>query len=169
VQASPLGKVLGQATGAAIDRAGRVAVQPDLTLPGHPEIFVIGDLAVFTHQTGKPLPGVAPVAMQQGRYVADLIERRLRGQSLPPFRYKDRGNMATIGRAAAVADLGWVRFGGFFAWLLWLFIHLMNLVQFDNRLLVFMQWAWSYVTRNRSARLITGEHPLPPAKDGRPA
>jgi NADH dehydrogenase len=161
VQASSLGRVLAQATGAALDRAGRVAVQPDLTLPGHPEIFVIGDLALFTHQTGKPLPGVAPVAMQQGRYVADLIERRLRGQAVGPFRYRDKGNLATIGRSAAVADLGWLRIAGFFAWLLWLFVHLMYLAQFQNRLLVLMQWGWNYFTRNRAARLITGEQRLP--------
>jgi NADH dehydrogenase len=161
VRASALGKVLAEATGAALDRAGRVAVQPDLTLPGHPEIFVIGDLALCTHQTGKPLPGVAPVAMQQGRYVAGLIERRLSGKSAPPFCYRDKGSLATIGRAAAVADFGWLRLSGFPAWMLWLFVHLMYLVQFGNRLLVLMQWAWSYFTRNRSARLITGEHRLP--------
>jgi NADH dehydrogenase len=136
-------------------------VEPDLTIRGHPEILVIGDLAHYSHQTGRPLPGVAPVAMQQGRYVADLIVRRLRGQTLPPFHYKDHGSMATIGRAAAVADLGWIRISGFLAWLAWLFVHLMYLIQFGNRLLVLMQWAGNYVTRNRSARLITGENPLP--------
>lgn len=161
VEASPLGRILAKATGAALDRAGRITVQPDLTLPGHPEIFVIGDLAHCSDPTGRPLPGVAPVAMQQGRYVADLIQRRLRGETLPPFQYKDRGSMATIGRAAAVVDLGWLRFSGFFAWLTWLFVHLMYLIQFGNRLLVLMQWAGNYVTRNRSARLITGENPLP--------
>ncbi len=161
VEASPLGRVLAKATGAPLDRAGRIVVQPDLTLPGHAEIFVLGDLANFSHQTGQPLPGVAPVAMQQGQYVANLIQRRLRGETLPPFHYKDRGNMATIGGAAAVVDLGWVRFSGFFAWLAWLFVHLMNLVQFGNRILVLMQWAGNYFSRNRSARLITGENPLP--------
>jgi NADH dehydrogenase len=161
VEASPLGRLLAKASGAPVDRAGRIVVQPDLTLPGHPQIFVIGDLANYSHQTGKPLPGVAPVAMQQGRYVADLIQRRLRGETLPPFHYKDRGNMATIGRAAAVVDLGWVRFSGFFAWLTWLFVHLMNLVQFGNRVLVLLQWAGNYFSRNRPARLITGENPLP--------
>lgn len=161
VQASPLGKVLAAATGAALDRAGRVSVAPDLSLPGHPEILVIGDLAGYSHQTGKPLPGVAPVAMQQGNYVARLIRNRLRGRPMPPFHYRDRGNMATIGRAAAVADLGWLRFSGLFAWLTWLFVHLMFLVQFDNRLLVLFQWAWNYFTHNRSARLITGGSPFP--------
>ena len=161
VEASPLGRILAQAGGAALDRAGRVAVQPDLTLANHPEIFVIGDLANFSHQTGKPLPGVAPVAMQQGRYVADLIQRRLRGETSPAFHYKDRGSMATIGRAAAVVDLGWINFAGFFAWLVWLFVHLMYLIQFSNRLLVLIQWAANYFTRNRSARLITGPNRLP--------
>jgi NADH dehydrogenase len=157
VQASPLGRQLAEATGATLDKAGRVMVEPDLSLPGHPEIFVIGDLAHYAHQTGKPLPGVAPTAMQQGRYVANLLRSRLRGKNLRPFRYKDYGSMATIGRAAAVADLGWLRFSGFFAWLAWLFVHLINLIRFENRLLVLMQWAVNYFTRNRSARLITGE------------
>jgi NADH dehydrogenase len=162
VQASPLGQALAAATGAALDRAGRVVVEPDLSLPGHPEIFVVGDLAHYKHQAGRPLPGVAPVAMQQGRYVANLIQRRLRGDTLPPFRYKDRGSLATIGRSAAVADLGWVRFSGFFAWTLWLFIHILYLIQFQNRLLVLVQWSWNYLLRNRAARLITGESLLPP-------
>ncbi len=130
-------------------------------MPGHPEVFVIGDLANFPHQGGKPLPGVAPVAMQQGQYVARLIEARLRGQTLPPFRYRDYGNMATIGRNAAVADFGWLRLSGYPAWLAWLFIHILKLIEFENRILVLFQWAWNYLTRNRSARLITGPSPLP--------
>src|SRR5262249_3800357 len=117
VQASPLGKALHAAPGGELDRAGRVHGQPDLTGPGHPEISGIGDLAHCRGPDGKPLPGVAPVAMQQGRYAARLIQARLRGEQLPPFHYRDRGTMATIGRAAAVADLGWVRFAGLFAWL----------------------------------------------------
>ncbi|MGE0682069.1 MAG: NAD(P)/FAD-dependent oxidoreductase [Candidatus Binatia bacterium] len=161
VQASPLGRILATATGAELDRAGRVIVEPDLSLPGHSEIFVLGDLAHCRNLQGQPLPGVAPVAMQQGQYVAQLLQRRLQGQSLPPFRYKDRGNMAIIGRAQAVADFGWVQFSGLFAWLAWLFVHLINLVEFENRLLVAIQWAWNYLTRNRSARLITGEHEPP--------
>jgi NADH dehydrogenase len=161
VQASPLGAILARATGAALDRAGRITVQLDLSLLGHPEIFVIGDLANFPHQGGKPLPGVAPVAMQQGQYVARLIEARLRGQTLPPFRYRDYGNMATIGRNAAVADFGWLRLSGYLAWLAWLFIHILKLIEFENRILVLFQWAWNYLTRNRSARLITGPSPLP--------
>jgi len=161
VQASPLGRVLASATGVEVDQAGRVMVSPDLSLPGHPEIFVIGDLAHFSHQTGMPLPGVAPVAMQQGRYVADLLQSKLRGNTAPPFHYTDRGSMATIGRGAAVADLGRLHLSGFFAWLTWLFIHLLNLVQFDSRILVLTQWGWKYLTRNRAARLITGKSPLP--------
>lgn len=156
VEASPLAKVLAQASGAELDRAGRITVQPDLTLPGHPEVFVIGDMANYPYQGGKPLPGLAPVAMQQGNYVADLIQRRLRGVPAIPFHYRDRGTMATIGRAAAVADLGWIAYSGLLAWLTWLFIHLLYLVAFQNRILVLFQWAWNYFTRNRSARLITG-------------
>jgi NADH:ubiquinone reductase (H+-translocating) len=158
VQGSPLGKILAGATGAELDRGGRVLVQPDLSLPGRPEVFVIGDLANYPHQTGKPLPGLAQVAMQQGNYVADVIRRRLENKpSARPFRYKDYGNMAEIGRAAAVADLGWLHLSGYVAWLVWLFIHLIYLIQFDNRVLVLFQWAYNYFTRNRSARLITGE------------
>jgi NADH dehydrogenase len=168
VDASPLAKVLAKATGAALDRAGRVAVQPDLTLPGHPEIFVLGDMANFSHQGGKPLPGVAPVAMQEARYVALLIQKRLRGETLPPFQYHDPGSMATIGRAAAVAQLGRWHFSGYLAWLMWLFIHIINLIQFENRVQVLLQWAWAYATRNRAARLITGESPLPRVKAGEP-
>jgi NADH dehydrogenase len=157
VEASPLGRVLAQKTGAEVDRAGRVVVEPDLSVRNHPEVFVIGDLATCRGRDGKPLPGVAPVAMQQGHYVARLIESRLRGRTLPPFRYHDRGNMATIGRGAAVADLHWMWLSGSLAWWAWLLIHLMNIVQFHNRLLVLVQWAWSYITRNRAARLITGK------------
>ena len=157
VQASPLGKLLAQATGASLDRAGRITVERDLTLPNHPEIFVIGDLAIFPYQTGKPLPGVAQVAIQQGKYVANVIAARVRGEtSTKPFHYTDLGNMATISRSAAVADLGRIKLSGFIGWTAWLFIHLMNLVEFENRVLVLFQWAWMYFTRNRAARLITG-------------
>ena len=159
VQASPLGRVLFERAGAKLDRLGRVVVEPDLTVAGHSEILVIGDLANFSHQTGKPLPGVAPVAMQQGRYAADSVKRRLRGQAVEPFHYWDKGSLATIGRAAAVADFGRIHIAGYLAWLTWLFVHLMYLVEFDNRLLVFIQWAYNYFTRNRGARLITGGKP----------
>jgi NADH dehydrogenase len=158
VQASPLGRILAQKTGVELDRAGRVMVEQDLSVRGRPEVLVIGDLAHVRGPEGKPVPGVAPAAIQQGRYVAEVIQTRLAGKPAPrPFRYKDYGNLATIGRAAAVADLGWIQFSGYFAWLAWLFIHLIKLVQFENRVLVLLQWAWNYFTRNRSARLITGE------------
>ncbi len=165
VSASPLGRLLSEATGAALDRTGRIIVEPDLTLPSHPEMFVIGDLAHFSHQTGQSLPGVAPVAMQQGHYVAAAVQRRLRNRRLSPFRYKDHGSMATIGRASAVADLGWMHLSGLTAWFAWLFIHLLGLVVFQNRVLVSIQWAWNYFTYNRAARLITREAPLPARRD----
>jgi len=161
VQASPLGRLLADKAGAQADKEGRIVVQPDLTIPGHPELFVLGDVAHFEHQGGKPLPGVAPVAMQQGSYAADLIACRLRGEALRPFHYKDKGQLAVIGRNAAVADLGWLRLSGFPAWLLWIFVHLLFLVQFQNRILVLLQWAWSYFSRNRSALLIPEEPPKP--------
>ena len=162
VQASPLARRLAAAAsvphGGAVelDRAGRLVVEPDLTLPGHPEVFVIGDMAHCRGPAGQPLPGIAPVAIQQGQYVGRQILRQLRGQDAGPFRYRSLGVLATIGRFAAVADFGRLRFGGFVAWLLWLFVHLMKLVSFHNRLLVFIQWGWNFVTFNRAARLITG-------------
>lgn len=161
MKASPLGQILAERTGAALDRAGRVMVEPDLTLAHRPDIFVIGDLANYSHQGEKPLPGVAQVAMQQGQYVANLIQRRLKGESLPPFHYQDRGSLAVIGRNAAVADLGFLKFGGFLAWLIWIFIHIAYLIEFDHRVLVMFQWAWNYFTRRRGARLITGRDPFP--------
>ncbi len=156
VQASRLGQVIARETGAKLDDAGRVFVATDLTVAGHPEIFVIGDMANFSHRTGVALPGVCPVAMQQGRYVARGIVRRLAGRELAPFKYLDRGSLATIGRSAAVADFGMLRFAGFPAWLLWLFVHILFLIEFENRVLVATQWAWNYFTRNRGARLIVG-------------
>ncbi|MCS6813954.1 MAG: NAD(P)/FAD-dependent oxidoreductase [Cyanobacteria bacterium] len=161
VKASSLGRVLAQRTGVELDRAGRVIVNPDLSVPNYPDIFVIGDLAHYAHQTGKPLPGVAPVAMQQGEYVAKLINRRLVGDTLPPFKYRDLGNLAVIGRNKAVVDLGFVKFSGPLAWLAWVFVHIYFLIEFDNKLIVMTQWAWNYFTRNTGARLITGEGTLP--------
>jgi NADH dehydrogenase len=161
VRASGLGDILARRAGAELDRAGRVLVAPDLSLPGYPEIFVIGDLAHFAHQSGEPLPGVAQVAMQQGEYVARLLGARLDEGTLPPFAYKDKGQLAVIGRNAAVAEMGRWRLSGFTAWLVWVFIHIYYLIGYDNKLLVLIQWAWNYVTRKRGARLITGEEPVP--------
>ena len=156
VQPSAFGRVLAESAGAKLDRQGRVMVAPDLSIPGHPEIFVIGDLA-FLEQDGKPLPGVAPVAMQQGRYVAAVIRAQSQGRTIPPFRYRNRGSLAVIGRAAGVADFGRLHFHGWPAWLLWLFVHLMYLAQFRNRVLVFIRWGFQYLSFDRGARLITGD------------
>jgi NADH dehydrogenase len=157
VKASPLGEVLARRAGAEQDQSGRVIVQPDLTLPGHPEIFVIGDLAHYTHQTGEPLPGVAQVAMQMGDYAADVLRRRRFGKQIRPFRYQDKGLLAVIGRNRAVADIGKLHFAGFTAWLIWVFVHIHFLIEFDNKLKVMTQWGWNYLTRRQGARLITGE------------
>jgi len=167
VAASPLGKKLGT----PVDRAGRVPVQADLSLPGRPEVFVIGDLAAAKDEQGALLPGVAPVAIQQGKFVGQLIGQEIERSSThptstdfgarPTFRYWDKGSLATIGRAAAVAQFGTIHISGFVAWLSWLFVHILFLIGFRNRLLVFIQWAWSYVTYERGARLITGSTYLP--------
>jgi len=155
VAASPLGRLLAEKTGALVDRMGRVMVNPDLSLLGHPEIFVIGDLAHFTGRDGNPLPGLAPVATQQGRYVAKCIAMRLRDEGAPrPFSYFDKGTMAVIGRHAAVANIGRFRFGGITAWLLWLFIHLFLLINFESRLVVLVRWAFSYFTHGRGSRML---------------
>jgi NADH dehydrogenase len=159
VAASPLGKKLG----VPVDRAGRVLVNPDLSLPNHPEVFVIGDLAALKDKSGKVLPGVAPVAILEGRYVAKLIRRELHAEAepRPPFHYFDKGSLATIGRSAAIAQFGKIHISGFIAWLAWLFVHILFLIGFQNRVLVFIQWAWSYFTYERGARLITGSTSLP--------
>jgi len=161
MKASGMGQVLAEGTGAQLDRAGRVIVNPDLSVSEHPNIFVIGDLANFSHQNGKPLPGVAPVAMQEGLYVARLIEKRLKGNTLPAFHYKDYGSLAVIGRNSAVVDLGFIKFSGFPAWLAWIFVHILFLIEFDNKLIVMIQWGWDYFTRKRGARLITNQE-VPP-------
>ena len=172
VEASPLAKSLGKQTNSPIDRSGCVAVKSDLSLEGHPEVFVIGDMADCRGSDGKPLPGIAPVAMQQGRYVAKLIRRELNPKksnletSRAPFVYHHQGSLATIGRSAAIADIAGWRLSGFVAWTLWLVIHIANLSQFESRVLVFVQWVWSFVTFGRSARLITGilHRPAPPTE-----
>lgn len=157
VTASDFGRTLARRTGAETDKGGRIKVRPDLTLPNHPEISIIGDLALVFRPDGRPLPGVAPVAMQQGAYAARAIVKRLDGPAdLPPFRYVEKGDMAVIGRAAAVANLFGFHVSGFVAWLIWLFVHLMYLVEFQSRILVFIQWGFQYLTFSRGARLITG-------------
>ena len=156
VTASELAASLAGAAGLELDAAGRVPVEPDLTLPGHPEVIAIGDMVRVRQPDGAivPLPGVAPVAMQQGRYAARLIGDRLAGETVPPFRYVDKGNLATIGRSKAVADVWGIRVSGFPAWVLWLVVHLFYLIGFQNRLLVVLRWTVSFVTRGRGARLI---------------
>jgi len=151
VQASPL----AQSLGVPLDRAGRVLVEPDLTIPGHKDVFVLGDLAAVEQHDGSFVPGVAPAAIQEGQHTAMNLERAVEGQPLRAFKYNDKGSLATIGRAAAVADLGRLHFGGFFAWMAWLLIHIFFLIGFRNRFLVITQWAWAYFTYQRGARLIT--------------
>ena len=162
VQASPVARSLG----VPLDRAGRVLVEPDLTIPGHPEVFVLGDLAAVRQYDGSFVPGVAPAAIQAGQHTAKNLERALEGQPLRAFKYRDKGSLATIGRAAAVADFGRIRFGGFFAWMAWLLIHIFFLIGFRNRFMVIIEWAWAYLTYQRGARLITGTNsrPQPPSK-----
>jgi NADH dehydrogenase len=171
VMASPAGRWLGAAT----DRAGRVIVGPELSVPGHPDIFVLGDTAHVAGPDGRPLPGVAPVAKQQGQYVAKLLKARLQGETLPPFRYRDFGNLATIGRSHAVAQIGRFRLTGYLAWVLWSVAHIYFLIGFRNRLLVAVNWLWNYLTFRRGARLITGlsgsrleDMPAPPPMDPPP-
>lgn len=161
IQASDFAKKLAQRTGAETDRMGRFYVQADLSLENNPEIVIIGDLANYSRHSGSAPPGMAPVAMQQGRYAARLIKNRLTGKTTPPFEYINKGSLAVIGRNAAVADFGFIRFHGFPAWVIWIFVHIAYLIEYDNRLLVLFQWAWNYFTRKRGARLVTGDDPWP--------
>ncbi|HLY92089.1 MAG TPA: NAD(P)/FAD-dependent oxidoreductase [Candidatus Angelobacter sp.] len=163
VSASPLGKMLGVPT----DKAGRVIVQPDLTVPGHAEVFVVGDLASAKRENGQPVPGVAPAAIQMGKFAARQIKRSLEGKSREEFHYLDKGSLATIGRSRAVADLGKLHFSGYFAWLAWLFVHLLFLIGFRNRFFVMIEWAWAYITYNHGARLITEPIEHEPAEKSR--
>jgi NADH dehydrogenase len=155
VRPSPLAAELARATGCELDEMGRVVVSPKLSMPDYPDILVLGDMAHCLGRDGRPLPGIAPVAMQQASYLGRLLRARLAGRICGPFRYRHWGMMATIGRSAAVADLGPLQLTGMAGWLAWLFVHLMYIVQFENKLLVLVQWAWNYLTWNRSARLIT--------------
>ncbi len=155
VKASFMGKVLADRAGAELDRAGRVIVEPNLSLKNYSDIFVIGDLANFAHQGDHSLPGVAPVAMKEGEYVAKLITKRLEGKTVKPFEYNDLGSMAVIGKNKAIANLNFAKFSGFLAWIIWAFAHIYYLIEFDNKLVVMIQWAWNYITLGRGARLIT--------------
>jgi NADH dehydrogenase len=158
VTATPFGTKLAERTRAETDRSGRITVNPDLTIPKYPDIFILGDLAHAMDKEGKPLPGVAQVAMQGGAYAARAIRMRLSGKTeLPPFHYFNKGDMAVIGRAAAVANIFGFHVSGLPAWLIWLFIHLIYIVEFQSRVLVFIQWGFEYLTFSRGARLITGE------------
>ena len=161
MKASAMAEILAASTGASLDKTGRVIVNPDFNVPGTENIFVIGDLANYSHQEGKPLPGVAPVAMQSGKYVARLIKSRLKNETIAPFRYLDWGSLAVIGKHAAVVDLGFLRLSGFLAWVFWMFIHVFYLLEFDNKLIVMIQWAWNYFTSSKGARMITAPGELP--------
>ena len=172
VQASSFARVVATAVGAETDRAGRVLVGPDLTIPGHPEIFVVGDAAVQPWKEGRPVPGVAQGAIQGGTYAARVIRRRVPGRPYEPFAYRDKGDVAVIGRLAGVTNIGWLgpfgRQSGFIAWALWLGIHILYLIGFANRLVVLIRWAWSFLTHGRGMRLITGSQLLPPIEEPEP-
>ena len=172
VQASSFARVVAAATGAGTDRAGRIKVGPELTIPGHPEIFVIGDAAVQPWKPDKPVPGVAQGGIQGGRYAANAIVARLDGEPLKPFRFRDLGDVAVIGRLSGVTNIPWLgpfgRTGGFIAWLMWLGIHIVNLAGFSNRLIVLIRWAWSFATHGRGSRLITGEPLVPEIQEPEP-
>lgn len=172
VQAASFARVVATATGAERDRSGRIVVGPDMSIPGHPEIFVVGDVASRLRRDGRPVPGVAQGAIQGGSYAAATILRRLAGERTPPFRYTNRGEVAIIGRLSGVTDIPWLgpfgRQGGFIAWLLWLGIHLAYLIGFANRIVVVTRWAWSFLTHGRGSRLITGEPHLPPIETPEP-
>jgi NADH dehydrogenase len=158
VKASPMGKVLGDRVGAELDRVGRVVVQSDMSVASHPNVYVIGDLANYPHQGDRPLPGVAPVAMQQGEYVAHHIEAKILQKEPAKFKYQDLGSLAVIGRHEAVADFKFLRLKGWLAWFIWTFIHIYYLIEFDNKLIVMIQWGWNYFTHRRGARIITGKY-----------
>ena len=163
IKASPLGKVIAEKTGAETDRIGRVIVESDLSVPNYPNLYIGGDLAHFAHQNdeGKPLPGTAAVAMDMGSYLAKAIKAKLAQKPLSAFNYKSKGSMAVIGRNEAVADLNFMKLSGFPAWFIWIFVHIYFLIEFDNKLLVLLQWAWNYFTYQRGARLITGDDSIP--------
>jgi NADH dehydrogenase len=162
VKASVMGEILAKRTGVALDRVGRVVVEPDFSVANFPNLFVVGDLAHYAHPDGKPLPGVGAVAMQEGDYVARLLKDRLKNKSLKPFKYFDQGSLAVIGRNAAVANIWNFRLSGMVAWLIWVFVHIYYLVEFDNKLVVMVQWGWTYITNRGGSRIITGKDALKP-------
>jgi len=172
VQASSFARIVATAVGGETDRAGRVLVGPDLTIPGHPEIFVVGDAAVQPWKSDRPVPGVAQGAIQSGSYAAKVIRRRVLGRPYGPFAYRDKGDVAVIGRLAGVTNIGWLgpfgRQSGFLAWALWLGIHILYLIGFANRIVVLIRWAWSFLTHGRGTRLITGQQLLPPIAEPEP-
>jgi NADH:ubiquinone reductase (H+-translocating) len=155
VKASPMGAILAETTGAELDRVGRVIVNNDFSVPNHPNIFVVGDLANFAHQGENPLPGTGAVAMQAGEYLAESIAKRMRSEPIGPFRYIDLGSMAVIGQHEAVVDMGFIKFSGFFAWIAWLIVHIYFLIDSDRKLTVAIHWIWNYFTKDRGSRLIT--------------
>jgi len=161
VKATKIGKVLEKRFKVKSDNVGRVYVNNDMTINERDDVYVLGDLAIYTHYNGKPLPGVAPVAMQQGKYVAKKIYNDLKNTDSTPFKYKEKGSLAVIGRNKAVAHFGPLKFSGFFAWLIWIFLHIRYLIEYDNKILVMLQWGWYYFTMKRGARLITGDDPFP--------
>ncbi|MGI9533364.1 MAG: NAD(P)/FAD-dependent oxidoreductase [Thermodesulfobacteriota bacterium] len=161
VKATKIGEVIKNRFEVDTDKVGRVYVNKDLSIDDNDDVFVIGDLALFTHQNKSPLPGVAPVAIQQGKYIAEKIINKQLGKSYKAFTYKDKGSLAVIGRNKAVADLGFIKINGFLAWLIWIFLHIRYLIEFDNKVLVMIQWGWYYLTMKRGARLITGDAPFP--------
>jgi NADH dehydrogenase len=172
VLAAGFGRKVAEAAGAPTDRSGRILVERDLTIPGHPEIYVIGDAAVQPWRDGRPVPGVAQGAIQPGRYVATAIRRRARGEAVPPFRYRDLGDVAVIGRLSGVTHIGWLgpfgRQSGILAWMLWLGIHIFYLIGFANRIVVVVRWGWSFITHGRGSRLITGRPLIPPIEEPEP-
>ena len=161
VKASAIGKVLEERIGANVDGSGRVLVNQDFTVGNNKYIYVIGDMAIYTHQTGNPLPGVAPVAMQQGKYIANLIRAKINNEEIDKFEYIDKGSLAVIGRNQAVAEIWKFKFGGIIAWLVWAFVHIRYLIEYDNKIMVMFQWFWNYITMKRGARLVTGDAPFP--------
>ena len=161
IKASPMGKAIAEKTGAELDRIGRIIVEPDLSVPGCPNIFIAGDLAHYAHNNDGPVPGTASTAMQQGEYLAESIQKRVENKFVSNFDYKDKGSLAVIGRNEAVASLGFANLSGFPAWIIWIFVHIYYLIEFDNKLLVMLQWGWHYFTSQRGARLITGDDSIP--------